>query len=590
MLVRIECTSGVIDLQPKMTKPFYKVREFFDLKELIAQSVELYGDRYAFEIKNDIGEHYFITYKQYSEDINALGTALADMGLLGERIAISADNCYKWCLSYLSVVNGGSVVVPTDKELMNEDICGILKTSEAKLLFCDKKLLKKLDINAVKDDVIIVNFDSKDDCDGILSFNRLLNRGRKLVAAGNTAFTDVIIDPEKMCTLLFTSGTTGTAKGVMLCHRNFCTEVMLTMGVIKIKPEDCGISMLPLHHTYESTIILFFAPYCGAKVTFCDGFKYVLKNMKEFSPSIFISVPLVLETVHRRILKAIRQKPHGEFKFKTGKVLCKIASKFNIDLKKVFFKEIQDTFGGYMRLIICGAAPINPQILDDFEAFGIQIIFGYGLTECAPLAIINNDRVHVSGSIGVPLPGVEAKIDKPDPVTGIGEILVKGPMVMLGYYNNPEATAEVIDKDGFFHTGDLGRVDKKGHFFIAGRSKNVIVAENGKNIFPEELEYHLSNYPVVGDSLVYGDPDKKGNTAVKAKIFPNMEEVCQALGKDDPSDDDVEKVISEAVEAVNRKLPHFKRITAFNIRRKEFIKTTTQKIQRFKNENLNDND
>ena len=290
-----------------------------------------------------------------------------------------------------------------------------------------------------------------------------------------------------MCSLLFTSGTTGMSKGVMLCHRNFCYEVMSAMGVIKITPDDCGISMLPLHHTYESTIILFFAPYCGAKVTFCDGFKYVLKNMKEFNPSVFVAVPLLLETVHRRLMKAIKNKPHGETLFKVGKVLVKAAAKIGIDLKKVFFKEIIDTFGGNMRLIICGAAPINPQILKDFEAFGIQIIFGYGLTECAPLAIINHDKLHMAESVGVPIPGSEAKILNPDPDTGVGEICVRGGMVMLGYYNNPEETAKVIDEEGWFHTGDLGYVDKEGHYFISGRSKNVIVTSNGKISIPKSL-------------------------------------------------------------------------------------------------------
>ncbi len=570
-----------------MTKPFYKVRDFTDLKDLIRQSVDLYGDRYAFEIKNGNSEHYFITYKQYSDDINALGTALISLGMKGQRIAVAGESCYEWCLSYMSIINGTGVVVPTDKELLSPDISGIFKVADVKLVFCDKKFYDKLDRSEFPDDLKFVCFRIPEDEGELLSFDKLLKKGRKLVSAGVRDFIDAEIDVEKMCTILFTSGTTGASKGVMLCQRNFCSDVKATMSVVKIYPEDCGISMLPLHHTYECTIILFCAPYCGAKVTFCEGFKYVLKNMKEFNPSIFVSVPLILETVHRRILKAIREKPHGEMKFNIGKKICKAGSLVGIDFKKVFFKEIQDTFGGAMRLIICGAAPINPRILEDFDAFGIQILFGYGLTECSPLVIINNDRLHLAKSIGVPLPGVEAKILNPNPQTGIGEILVKGPMVMLGYYNNPEATAEVIDNDGFFHTGDLGRVDKKGRFYIAGRSKNVIVTDNGKNVFPEELEYHLSNNPIVGDSLVFGETDKKGKTVVKAKIYPNINEIKEKIGKT-PSDDEIEKAVSDAVKSVNQKLPPFKRISEFNIRRKEFIKTTTMKIQRFKEENFKD--
>ncbi len=568
----------------KMTKPFYKVRDFRDFRELMDMSVQLHGDRYAFEVKRDNGEHYFITYKDYRSEIDALGTALFDMNLGSARIAVAADNCYEWCLSYMTVVCGGGVIVPTDKELSAEDIYGIIRKSDVKLLFCDAKLLSKLDREELSD-VTLVCFKQKEDADGVLSFDELVRRGRRLLCAGRTDYQDAVIDPEKMCTLLFTSGTTGTSKGVMLCQRNFCQDVLHTMEVVHIDPEDCMLSMLPLHHTYESTIVLFCAPYTGGKVTFCEGFKYALKNMKEFNPTVFVAVPLILETVHRRLMKAIKDKPHGETKFKLGKAVCKAGAAVGIDLKRVFFKEIQEAFGGHMRLIICGGAPINPQILRDFDAFGIQIIFGYGLTECAPLVIINNDRLHLAESIGEPLPGVEAKIDCPNE-QGVGEICVRGPMVMLGYYENEAATREVIDDEGFFHTGDLGRVDEKNHFFICGRSKNVIVTDNGKNIFPEELEYHLGRNAVVSDSLVYGGEDHKGRLAVMANIHPNYAEIKERLGKSEVSDDEVKEVIRQAVDETNRTVPTYKRIVRFTIRKTEFIKTTTAKIQRFRKENL----
>lgn len=569
-----------------MTKPFYEVRPFSDLRELMDMSAKLFGERYAFEVKRENGEHYFITYSDYRSEIDALGTALYAMGLGTARIAIAAANCYEWCLSYLTVVCGGGVVVPTDRELSGDDICGIFQKAGVKLLFCDSAVLEKLDRDKLSG-VTFVCFKQPDDENGVLSFDNLVRKGRKLLSGGKKDYLQAEIDPEKMCTLLFTSGTTGTAKGVMLCQRNFCQDVLHTMEVVKIEPEDCGLSMLPLHHTYESTIILFCAPYCGAKVTFCDGFKYALRNMKEFNPTVFVSVPLVLETVHRRLLKAIKGKPHGETKFKIGKTLCKAGSRVGLDLKNVFFKEIREAFGGKMRLIICGAAPIDPQILRDFDAFGIQILFGYGLTECAPLVIINNDRLHLAESIGVPLPGVEARIDNPN-AQGVGEICVRGPMVMLGYYENEEATRAVIDDEGFFHTGDLGRVDERNRFYICGRSKNVIVTDNGKNIFPEELEYHLGRNAVISDSLVYGGEDQKGKLTVMANIHPNYAEIREKLGKDDVSDDEVNRVIREAVDQTNRAVPKFKRITRFTIRKTEFIKTTTAKIQRFRKENLED--
>ena len=568
-----------------MTKPFYDVREIRDLRDLISQSAKLYADRPAFEVKDKDGNLFEISYTRYFNEIQAVGTALTDMGYTGEKIAVGGDNCYEWCLSYMSTVTGVGVIVPVDKELLFDDINNILNTADVKLFFCDKKMYRKLAErkDEIKKDLTIVII--KGEAEGELKLSDLIEKGKKLLADGDTRYLNAEIDPEKMCSLLFTSGTTGMSKGVMLCHRNFCFEVMSTMGVVKIDPKDCGISMLPLHHTYESTIILFFAPYCGAKVTFCDGFRYVLKNMKEFSPSVFVAVPLLLETVHRRLMKAIKSKPHGETLFKVGKVLVKLGAKVGIDLKNVFFKEIIDTFGGSMRLIICGAAPINPQILKDFASFGIQILQGYGLTECAPLAIINHDRLQLADSVGVPIPGVEAKILNPDPDTGVGEICIKGGMVMLGYYNNPEETAKVIDEEGWFHTGDLGYVNDKGHYFISGRSKNVIVTANGKNIYPEELEYHLGTDIRVGESIVVGDENNKGELVVGARIYPNFEELKEIYGKEpgEFSDEELHDIMEEVVDNVNEKLPPFKRIVSFKIRRTEFVKNTTSKIMRHKN-------
>lgn len=568
-----------------MTKPFYNVRKIRDLRDLIQQSAKIYADKPAFEVKDKNDNLFKISYTRYYDEIKAVGTALTDMGYHGEKIAVGGDNCYEWCLSYMATVTGVGVVVPVDKELLFDDINNILNTADVKLFFCDKKIYRKLSErkDELKSDLTIVLM--RGDAEGVLTLGELMEKGKKLLAEGDTRYLNAEIDPEAMCSLLFTSGTTGMSKGVMLCHRNFCFEVMSAMGIVKISPEDCGISMLPLHHTYESTIILFFAPYCGAKVTFCDGFRYVLKNMKEFSPSVFVAVPLLLETVHRRLMKAIKSKPHGETLFKVGKVLVKAGAKVGLDLKKVFFKEIIDTFGGNMRLIICGAAPINPQILKDFDSFGIQILQGYGLTECAPLAIINHDRLRLADSVGVPIPGVEAKIINADVDTGVGEICVKGGMVMLGYYNNPEETAKVIDEDGWFHTGDLGYVDKKGHYFISGRSKNVIVTSNGKNIYPEELEYHLGSDIRVGESIVVGDENNKGELVVGARIFPNFEELKEIYGKDanEFTDEELHDIMEEVVDNVNEKLPPFKRIVSFKIRRTEFVKNTTSKIMRHKN-------
>lgn len=562
-----------------MTKPFYKVREFDNVRELIDMSADIFGSRPAFEIKKNNDEIEFIDYNHYREDINSLSTALIDSGVSGECVAICADNCYEYCMTYLSVITSGSVIVPIDKELFSEDITGILNATSSKILICDKKILAKLE-NVDLGDIRLIAISGEDE--RAQTFSSFLEGGRKLVSEGKTLYRDVKQDVNKLCTLLFTSGTTGISKGVMLCQRNFVFEIKAAMGVIKIHPEDCGISMLPFHHTFESSIIIFFAPYCGAKVTFCEGFKYVLRNMKEFNPTVFVAVPQVLETVHKRIMKEISLKKGGERAFKAGKFLCKYASKIGIDLKKVFFKEIQQTFGGRMRLIICGGASIDPQIIRDFDSFGIRVIFGYGLTECAPLAIINHDRLNTADSIGVPLPGVEAKIFNPDE-ENIGEICVKGDMVMLGYYNNPEATAEVIDKDGFFHTGDLGYKDEKGRYHITGRIKNVIVTSNGKNIYPEELEYHLGKSSIVNSCMVEEVKNKKGEAEIHAQIFPELSEIVSRLGKDDPSREEIRAAVKEVIDSVNGKLPNFKKIRSFTVRETDFIRTTAQKIKRESN-------
>ncbi len=563
---------GVAEL---FMKPFYKVRDFHTVRDIIDMSAELFGDRPAFEIKKN-NEHFNITYSQYRDDINALSSVLVKEGITDAKAAVCADNCYEYCLTYISVICSGGVIVPVDKELYPDDIYDILRASEAKFLFCDKKALKKLD-PAKLDGIRIIEFRKEDDDSDTIPFDSFHAVGRHLIGSGNPLYKSVEQDTEKMCTLLFTSGTTGISKGVMLCQKNFVFEVKAAMGVLKIYPEDCGISLLPLHHTFESSIILFFAPYCGAKVTFCEGFKYVLRNMKEFNPSIFVAVPLVLETVHKRILKEIKKKKNGEQLFKVGKKLCKAASKLNIDLKKHIFKEIQETFGGNMRMIICGGAPLDPQIIEDFDAFGIQVVYGYGLTECAPLAIINHDRLRSTDSIGEPLPGVEAKIINKDE-NGIGELCVKGGMVMLGYYRNPEATAEVMDEEGFFHTGDLSMVDEKGHYHITGRCKNVIVTSNGKNIYPEELEYHLDGETFIASSLVEGTENAQGELEVTAQLLPDLAEIEEAYGKCD--DETVNEVIKAAVSRVNSVVPGYKRIKHYTVRKEDFERTTAQKIKR----------
>lgn len=556
-------------------EPFYEVRQFNNLREMIDFSANEHSSRNAFEIKRN-GQHYFITYKEYYEKINGMVTALISSGI--KRVAICADNCYEYCLTYLAVILSGGVVIPTDKELNEDDIINIFNVSEAEAVVCDEKILSKIDFSPMKDfRIFCVNKTGRCEQESE-SFDDFVESGIKLNNEGKKLYLDVVQDPEKMCTLLFTSGTTGTSKGVMLCQRNYLFEIRGVLGVLKITPDDCCISILPLHHTFESSITVFFAPFCGAKITFCEGFKYILRNMKEFNPTIFVAVPLLLETVHKRIVKEIEKRKNGKAIFKFGKAACKAGSKVGLDLKKHIFKEVQNVFGGSMRLIICGGAAIDPSILKDFDSFGIQVLLGYGLTECAPVVMVNSDRLVTFDSVGKPIPGSEAKLINKDE-NGIGEVCTKGGMVMLGYYNNQEATDEVIDKDGWFHTGDLGFIDRKGCYHLTGRCKNVIVTSNGKNIYPEELEYHLGKSRLITSCMVEGIKDKKGEVEVHAQVFPNFEEIKEYLDKD-PNESEVHAVIKKVIEDVNDLVPGFKRIKSFRIRDKEFEMTTSSKIKR----------
>ncbi len=555
---------------------FYKVREFNTIRELIDMSAEEYAWRPAFEIKKN-KQHYNINYRDYREDLNAFCSSILSYGLDGGAVGVCSDNRYEYAATYVGTILAGGIIVPTDKELHEDDIIGIFETSKIKFFFCDAKFLSKFNIDRIPDVKVICYDPEPADGERIMSWENFITRGKKMNKVGRELYKNVKHDPDKLCTLLFTSGTMGAQKGVMLCQRNFVFEIKAAMGVIKIHPEDCGISLLPIHHTFESSIILFFAPYCGAKVTFCDGFKYVLSNMKEFNPTVFVAVPMVLEIVHKRIMKQIQARKNGNAKFRIGKALCKGADKLHIDLKKVFFKEIQEAFGGRMRMIICGGAPIDPQIIKDFDAFGIQVVYGYGLTECAPLAIINHDRCRTTDSIGEPLPGVDVKIVDPDE-NGAGEICVRGGMVMLGYYNDKEATDEVIDRDGFLHTGDVGYCDRKGRYHITGRRKSVIVTSNGKNIFPEELEYLLDKNEFINASMVEG-VGKREDPTVTAQIYPDYEEIAGYLDKE-PTEQEVLAVIKKAVEAVNARVPDFKKIRKFIVRTEDFERTTAQKIKR----------
>ena len=564
-----------------MNKPLYEVREFHNFRKLLEQSEALYGNSPAFKVKNQIGQILDISYTRFKADVEALGTALLDLGLDGCKVAVAGANSYKWCTSYLAVGSGVGVVVPTDKELPFDDILSILTVSESKAIIFDERFGEKLleHRDRLPKGLILISMDSSKDEDGILSYDLLLNNGYRLIGTGDSAYFDKDVEGNKLTVLLFTSGTTGMSKAVMLSADNICSDVRSIMGFVKINKGERILSLLPIHHTYECSVTFLCCIYGGVTICFCDGLRYITKNLEEYSPNILIVVPLILERFYKRIIKAIEKEKGGAAKIALGSAIAKVAGAVKLDVSDLFFGKIKKAFGGSIRLIISGAAGIDSDVIKNMNRFGIRTFQGYGLTECSPIIICNSDKDNKYDSIGKPIPYVEAKIDNPDE-NGVGEICVKGPMVMLGYYKDPEATRATFDPDGWFHTGDLGSVDKDGHYYIRGRCKSVIVTQNGKNVYPEELESLLLREAAVKECIVTGAEDERGNTIVFARIFPDLTAIGAAHGNRAITEKEISKAVSDAVKAINSQVVSYKAIRRFEIVDKEFEKTTTSKIKR----------
>lgn len=559
----------------------YEVREFHNFRKLLEQSEALYGNSPAFKVKNQIGQIFDISYTRFKADVEALGTALLDLGLDGCKVAVAGANSYKWCTSYLAVGSGVGVVVPTDKELPFDDILSILTVSESKAIIFDERFGEKLleHRDRLPKGLILISMDLSKDEDGILSYDLLLNNGYRLIGTGDSAYFDKDVEGNKLTVLLFTSGTTGMSKAVMLSADNICSDVRSIMGFVKINKGERILSLLPIHHTYECSVTFLCCIYGGVTICFCDGLRYITKNLEEYSPNILIVVPLILERFYNRIIKAIEKEKGGAAKIALGSAIAKVAGAVKIDVSDLFFGKIKKAFGGSIRLIISGAAGIDSDVIKNMNRFGIRTFQGYGLTECSPIIICNSDKDNKYDSIGKPIPYVEAKIDNPDE-NGVGEICVKGPMVMLGYYKDPEATRATFDPDGWFHTGDLGSVDKDGHYYIRGRCKSVIVTQNGKNVYPEELESLLLREAAVKECIVTGAEDERGNTIVFARIFPDLTAIGAAHGNRAITEKEISKAVSDAVKAINSQVVSYKAIRRFEIVDKEFEKTTTSKIKR----------
>ena len=536
---------------------------------------ESFGKSIAFKYKenNEIKE---ITYEQYVKDIKALGTALIDMKV--KRVAVIGNNSYKWCTTYLATTTAGKVIVPLDKALTDIEIGNLIKRSEVDTIVYEKKYQKAID-EVIKKGCNLKNLicmDSKGNKE-VLSYDKVLEKGKEMLEKDDSRYDDVKIDSYKMSIMLFTSGTTNEPKAVMLSQNNIASNIVAINKYVKIYRTDTLLSFLPIHHTFECTITFLYGTYSGATVAFCEGLRYIQQNLKDFQVSVFVAVPLVLETMYKKIQKAIKEKGKTELINKMVKISNGLL-KCHIDIRKIVFKEILNNFGGHLRVVFYGAAPMNKDTIIGYNNLGIEQVQGYGLTETSPVISAETDKKKRPGSIGLVLENLECRIDNPDK-DGIGEITVKGPSVMLGYYNNEKATKEVL-KDGWFSTGDYGYLDEDGFLYITGRKKDVIVLRNGENVYPQEIEALINKLPYVKESLVFQRGQSKTDTMLCAKIVYDADAIKDVFGE--KPEDEYKEEIWKQIKEINKDLPLFKHIKKIEITTEELEKTTTQKVKRYK--------
>ena len=561
------------------TERIFKVKEYKDMKELLYGSAEKFGDRTAFTIKKQEDkkvEYDNKSYKDLLEDVNEFGAGLFDLGLKGKRIAVIGKNRYEWAVAHLANLLGGIICVPLDKDLQYEELESSLVRSKAEAIVFDEKLadsMKKLKENGKTE---LKEYICMSKIDGFKSMEEIKDKGENIIESGNREYLDVKIDENELAILLFTSGTTAASKAVMLSQRNVASNVYDLQSVEDIRETDVNIALLPFHHIFGSTCMVFVLA-CGVKTVFADGLRYVKQNLAEYKVSMFVGVPLLVESMYKSINKEIEKQG----KTKLIKIATKVTNfllKLGIDVRRKVFKQVLDGLGGALRFVIVGGAPADPKILKFFNDIGIITLQGFGLSETAPVVAAENYKVRKNGTVGYPMPSVDIEIVDPDE-NGIGEIKAKGPNVMLGYYEMPEKTAEVL-KDGWFYTGDLGYFDKKNRLVITGRTKNLIVLKNGKKVFPEEIETVVNRLELVEESFVFGMPaeNDENDVTISAKIVYNKDLVKEKYG--DKSSKEVHDIIWEQIKELNTTFPPYKHIKNLIVTEDELIKTTTKKVKR----------
>ena len=566
--------------------PIYKTTFIDDMRSLVEEAAQNYPDSIAISYKDKPSDKDVkkVTFTTWRDDVRNLGTALIAHGLREENIAIVGENSYGWCCSFFAVMAIGAVTVPVDKELPIEDINGIIGATQCKAVIygrtAEDKIKELLKQGALQSAELLVSIDPTPSIDksllgtkSLTSVAALEAEGDALYKGGDNAYYDYKIDVTKLASIVFTSGTTGKGKGVMLSQANICLD--MTLGMYNFDITRKTLHVLPPHHTFGSTVNYVGHLSQGCEVYISSGLKHVSDEIKEQQPTHLILVPAFLEVMNRKIWATARKTG----KERLLKVMIKVSDalrKVGIDLRKKLFSSVLAAFGGKLELVICGGAKLDEEIIRTFDSLGITILNGYGITECAPLISANRNKYRKPGSVGTPILACRVKIDNPDE-NGEGEICVKGPNVMLGYYNNPEATAEVFDKDGFFHTGDYGKLDEEGWIYITGRKKNLIILSNGKNVYPEEIEADLQKVEGVSEVVVYAGESRvqKDKITIVAEIFPDADFLAHK-GIADP-----QRSFEEQVKLVNAKMPSYKAVKRVKLRDVEFQKNTSRKITRF---------
>lgn len=555
----------------KKNYPLNHVTPFYDFKEMMAIAVREAADSVALRYKSRRGITD-ITYKELNARTDQLGTALASLGFADKHIAIFSENSYKWIITYLTVLKSSGVFVPVDKELPDEEAVNIINSSDAEVLFVSK--LKRPFIARNRDKLknikLFIDLDDHKNSEDFHSYYRLLELGRGRLAAGDTSYLEMSNRRDDIKMIVYTSGTTGMAKGVMLTERNLVSGIYYGLQVSDVFT-TC-LSVLPYHHTYESVCGILVSLHKHATICVNESLRAVAENLKLYKPDYIMLVPVFVEFLYNMIWKKVESSGKGD----QLRALIKASNalrKTGVDLRRTMFKTIHEGFGGNLIKIVCGGAPIRPELGEFFDSIGINLINGYGITECSPLVSANRDYFSDYRTVGIVLPCFDIRIEDPNE-NGDGEIVVKGPAVMRGYYKNPEATANVM-QDGWFHTGDLGRINEKNQLLITGRKKNLIVLKNGKNIYPEEIENYLLASPVIKEVVVYSVKDGAGHeTGLLAEIYPDPEETKELDAKQ------IYAAVNAEVKKRLEALPAYKHVSEIEIRDTEFEKTTSKKIKR----------